>query len=252
MLTKAILRKPGPDFGLGLTTSHHGSPEYALMCRQHDNYARTLISCGLEVIVLEPLPGFPDAYFVEDTAVIVPEIAIITRPGAQARRGEEQSIAAELRKHRPIVAITDPGTLDGGDILQVERHFFIGCSQRTNPEGARQLAAILEKHGYTFSLVPVRAGLHLKSNVNSLGRNMLLITAEFVDLDCFSTYERVVVPPGEEYAANCLLINDTLLCPSGFPGTFAALERLGLSPVLIDTCEARKMDGGLTCMSLRL
>jgi dimethylargininase len=251
MFTRAISRKPGPDFADGLTTSDLGRPEFTRMLAQHEAYLEILRSLGLEVEVLEALPGHPDAYFVEDVAVVTPEVAVITRPGAPARRGEEESMIPVLARHRTLERIQAPGTLDGGDVLMVGRHFFVGISERTNLEGAQALGRALERHGCTWAPVAVGAGLHLKSSVNWVGEDVLLLSEDFQDRPEFAAYRRMVVAPEETYAGNTLWINGHLLVPTGFPKTLAALEGLGLPIHLVDTSEARKMDGGLTCMSLR-
>ena len=156
-----------------------------------------------------------------------------------------------LAKFRPIERIEAPGSVDGGDVLMVENHFFIGVSERTNEVGARQLGSILAKHGHTFSLVPVAAGLHLKSSVNWVGGRKLLLSAVFADHEAFEGWEKIVLDPAEDYAGNVLLIREVLIMPSGYPDTRRKLETLGRRILELDTSEARKMDGGLTCMSLR-
>jgi dimethylargininase len=251
MFTRAITRKPGADFGDGLTTSELGAPSLPRMLEQHGAYVALLRELGLAVDVLETLQGHPDAYFVEDVAVVTPEVAVITRPGAPARRGEEESMVKVLALHRPVARLEAPATLDGGDVLMVGRHFFIGVSQRTNAEGARALGAILARLGCTWTPVPVGDGLHLKSSVNWVGGDTLLLSEAFRDRPEFRSYRRLVVAPEEAYAGNTLWVNGHLIVPSGFPRTLALVEGLGLPVHLIDTSEARKMDGGLTCMSLR-
>ncbi|MGD0783333.1 MAG: arginine deiminase family protein, partial [Candidatus Aminicenantales bacterium] len=165
----AVIRTPGPDCWEGLTTAGLGPPDYALLLKQHLEYARALAEAGLEVVSLPPAPGYPDAYFVEDPAVILPEAAVIARPGAASRRGEEDSLAPVLARFKPIIPIEPPGTLEGGDILEADGRWFIGVSERTNEEGARQLGRILESNGHAWTFVSVPAGLHLKSSVNDLG-----------------------------------------------------------------------------------
>jgi dimethylargininase len=251
MFTQAITRKPGEDFAQGITTAGLGVPDYPLMLEQHAVYVSTLRLLELEVLELEPLPGFPDAYFVEDVAVVVPELAVVTNPGAKARKGEAHTIEPVLARYKEITHIQPPGTVDGGDVLMVGRRFFIGISERTNMEGAEQMGQILLRRGYTYSLVPVRAGLHLKSDVNYLGGEKLLVTEGFADNPIFDEYEKIVVEHLESYAVNTLWVNDKLITPSGFPGTLEKLWKMGFDVIELDVSEARKMDGGLTCMSLR-
>lgn len=252
MFSHAITRLPGPDYPQGLTTSTLPCPDLDQTLAQHSAYVQCLQSLGLAVTVLPALPGHPDACFVEDTAVVVREAAVITLPGAPSRQGETQTIATALSAHRPLVHITAPGTLDGGDILQVGQRFFIGVSDRTNAEGARQLAAILAAHGYQSDIIPVAAGLHLKSSLNYVGQNTMLVTADFAGHPAIDGFRQIISPEGEEYAANTLLINDTLITPGGYPRTKKMLLDLGMPVVELDTSEYRKMDGGLTCLSLRL
>lgn len=171
----AITRKPCRNFADGLTTFNLAKPDYQLMLKQHAIYVETLKNLGLKVIELKVLNEFPDAHFVEDTAVVIPEVAIITRPGAKSRRGEEVSISDELANYKKIERIKAPGTLDGGDILIVEKEVFIGVSDRTNQQGANQLSEILSKYGYNSNSIQVEEGLHLKSDVNYIGKNTLLV-----------------------------------------------------------------------------
>jgi dimethylargininase len=251
VFTHAITRIPGKDFAGGITTANLGPPGYERILDQHRRYVESLRSLGLQVEVLEPLPGYPDAYFVEDVAVVAPSVAVITRPGAPSRLGEADFIVPALSRHRPVVRIQPPGTLEGGDVLQVEKHFFIGISERTNQEGAGQLGRILEGYGYTWSTVPVGEGLHLKSGLSYLGQNTLLASKPFADLELFSGLKKFVLEPGEEAAANTLLVNGCLLTPTGFPQTRRQLDSLGLPVIELEVSEVQKMDGGLTCLSLR-
>jgi dimethylargininase len=247
----AIVRKPGEDFAQGITTGNLGIPDYELMQVQHEAYIQTLFSLGLTVITLEPLPNFPDAYFVEDTAVVTPQVAVITYPGVKTRQGEEDSIASVLSKYRSIIPIQPPGTVDGGDVLMIGDYFFIGLSKRTNQDGAAQLGTILERFGYTWTAVPVHTGLHLKSSVSLVSLNTVLITEEMAQHQAFKRFDKIILDPDEEQAANTLWINDVLIVPTGFPRTHSKLDKLGLNLIELDMSEARKMDGGLSCMSLR-
>lgn len=251
MFTHAILRKPGSDFAQGLTTSHLGTPDYGRLLEQHHAYSEALARLGLQLEILETLPGFPDAYFIEDVAVVTKELAVITRPGAEARRGEEFSMIPVLARHRPLAHITDPGTLDGGDVLIVDRTILIGLSNRTNLEGALQLQRLLSVHGYQTRTVPVAAGLHFKSSVTCVGGDTLLVSEAFAGRVELAGFEQLVVDGDEDYASNTLLVNGTILTPAGFPKTLRKLQGLDVPVVALDTSEARKMDGGLTCMSLR-
>ena len=252
MFTHAIARKPGPNFSQGITTAVNASPpSYETLIHQHETYIATLKSIGLSVILLDALPDHPDAYFVEDTAVVTADMAVLTNPGADARRGEVDTIAPILAQYRKIERIRPPGTVDGGDVLQVGKHFFIGVSARTNHKGAGQLAHILANYGYTYAIVPVGEGLHFKSSVNYVGNDTLLITEEFAGNAQLEGYDTIVVDKDESYAADTLFVNDHLLVPRGYPDTLQKLDVMGFDIIELDTSEVRKMDGGLTCMSLR-
>jgi dimethylargininase len=251
MINHAITRLPGENFADGLTTADLGRPSYPLILEQHHAYRQALLSLGLDVIVLPAEPSYPDAYFVEDPAIITSKIAVITRPGAPSRQGEETTLEPFLEYYRPIAHIHPPGTVDGGDVLMVGEHFFIGLSDRTNTEGANQLAALLAGAGHSSEAIPVSAGLHLKSGVNIIGNNTLLVTKDLADYPSFAKFEKIILAVGEEDAANTLWINDTLLMPKGFPKTHTSLSRLGMRIIELDVSEVQKMDGGLTCMSLR-
>lgn len=252
MFSHALVRVPCENFASGLTTSSRlGAPDHGLMLRQHDAYVEALRGLGLTVITLPPEDAFPDAHFVEDVAVVTPEVAVITNPGAPARNGEQISVAPVLGRYKPLARIESPGFMDGGDVLLVDRHFFVGLSERTNAEGVRQFAEIVGAHGYTVDAVPVGKGLHFKSGVNHVGGKTLLVTPDFAGLDVLAGYDLLVTPEGEEYAANTLLMNEALITPAGFPGVRALIDGLGLRVIELDMSETQKMDGGLTCLSLR-
>ena len=247
----AITRRPGKTFERGITTSNLGVPDYELILKQHAVYIDTLKSIGIDVIELDPLPDYPDAHFVEDTVVVTPDVAIITNPGAPSRQGEEKSIAEVILRYRQVEYIQAPGTVDGGDVLMMGNHFFIGISERTNHQGADQMGKILEKHGNTFTPIPVGAGLHFKSNVNSVAPNTLLVAGDAADHQAFHEYDKIRVGNEESYAANTLWINNHLLMPRGFPDTKTKLKKLGMPIIELDVSEMQKMDGGLTCLSIR-
>jgi dimethylargininase len=251
MFVHALTRKPGKNFIQGLTTANLGPPNYELILKQYASYVDALKTIGIDVIELDPQPNYPDAHFIEDTAVVFSEAAVITRPGAASRRGEEVSIAEVLRQYREIEHIQAPGTLDGGDVLMIGNHFFIGISERTNLEGAKQLGGILEKHQKTFTTIQVGAGLHFKSSVNYVGKNSILVAQDFTSHEALNGYDKISVTKEEEYSANTLWINDHLLMPKGFPDTKTKLKRLGLPIIELDVSEMQKMDGGLTCLSIR-
>lgn len=247
----AWARSPGPDAVAGLTT-HQGEPvDYGRLCAQHDAYLQWLRDAGVDVHVLPPLAGHPDAYFVEDAAVILGDLAVITRPGAPSRRGEAVAMAAALAEVKRLCTIEPPGTLDGGDVLWVGSTLFIGLSGRTNRAGAAQLATAAESMGLDAVTVTVPEGLHLKSSVTALNEETLLSTPEFAQNDAFSGFRHVRVPLGEEPAANSLWVGDLILLPADFPGTLARVQAAGFDVRCLDNSEIRKMDGGFSCLSLR-
>ena len=247
----AIVRPPGPDAANGLTRQSGAAPCLKQLRQQHTAYCEVLTALGLNLIRLAEAPGFPDAYFVEDTAVVTPEVAVITRPGAPERQGEERSVARVLQKHRLLETIAPPGTLDGGDVMVVDRHVFIGLSGRTNRSGADQLARILAPHGYRCSLLSVSDGLHLKSSVTYLGDRQLLLLTSWSACPAFAGYDKILVDPTEAHACNSLLVNGHLIVPEGYPKTFALLEATGKPLIALRTSQIRRMDGGLTCLSIR-
>jgi dimethylargininase len=249
--THAIARRPEKDMAAGITTAALGTPDYQKALDQFDAYVKALIDCDVSVTVLDPLMGHPDAHFVEDAAVVTPDIAVITNPGAASRKGEVPSIAAALQPFRKTVWVQPPGTIDGGDVLMIGHHFFIGLSDRTNEKGARQLGDAVAGFGYTWTLVPVAAGLHFKSSVNAVDDDTLLVTRTFADHPALAGFHRIVISPREEYAGNTLLVNGHLIMPAGFPDTRQKLQALDKPIIELDVSEFRKMDGGLTCLSLR-
>jgi dimethylargininase len=251
IIQHAIVRDPGPDAAQGLTVQ--SGPPLCLeqLHHQHAAYCDALAALGVKLIRLDPAPGFPDAYFVEDTAVVTPEIAIIARSGALQRRGEEQSVARVLGRYRNLTEISAPGTLDGGDVLIVGRQVFIGLSRRTNPQGAAQLARVLARYDYRCTRVTVADGLHLKSSVTRIGDRQLLLIAPWAARPEFEDYDKILVDPLEAHACNTLWINDHLIIPQGYPRTHALLKAAGKSIVELPTRQIHRMDGGLTCLSIR-
>jgi len=196
--------------------------------------------------------NFPDSTFVEDTAILTSECAIITNPGAQSRRGEVLVIEETIRKfYQNIEKIDGDGTVDGGDIMMVGKHFYIGLSERTNAEGAKQLTNILKKYGMTVSTVTLGKMLHLKSCLSYLEQNNLVITGEFIEKQEFSKFNKIIINTDEDYAANCVWINGKVLVAQGFPKAKQLIEQAGYKTIVLDMSEYRKIDGGLSCLSLR-
>lgn len=255
MFKHTIVRKPCRAMVDGITsTPELGKPDYDLACKQHDNYIEALKQCGVDVTVLEADERYPDSCFVEDPALITKKCAIITNPGAASRNGEKDEIVGAVKKFfndDVIEYIREPGTLEGGDVMMVGDHFYVGRSERTNEEGIRQLTEILEKYGMTCSEVKLDEMLHLKTGVNYLEDNNMLVAGEFVTKPEFEKYNRVEIPMEEAYAANCIWINGKVIVPEGFPRVLEAVKGLGYETILVDTSEYRKLDGGLSCLSLR-
>ena len=253
--TRAIVRPPSENFAEGLTSVDLGKPDYSLALAQHEAYCRALENCGLRLTRLAADARYPDSTFVEDAAILTEHGAVITRPGALSRLGETEEIKRVLLDHySQIKQIREPGTVDGGDLCEAGSTFFIGISQRTNEAGAKQLAAFLTDVGYNSALIDIRGVgkiLHLKSGLAYLGGNRLLVSDELKDHEPFSNYEIINVEPAEAYAANCLLVNDCVFIASGFPSLQRRLEALDYETIVLDMSEFQKMDGGLSCLSLR-
>ena len=255
MFQNVIVRRPCRAMVEGITSNPQlGKPNYDLALQQHDSYIAALKQCGVQVTVLPADERYPDSCFVEDPAVITRKCAIITNPGAASRNGEKHEIIGAVRNFFPedkIEYIQAPGTLEGGDVMMVGDHFYVGRSARTNAEGIRQFIAILEKHGLSGSEVTLEEVLHLKTGVNYLENNNMLVSGEFVQKPEFAKYNRVEIPEEEAYAANCIWVNGTVIVPEGYPEVEAAVRGLGYRVLLVDTSEYRKLDGGLSCLSLR-
>jgi len=255
MFSNVIVKRPCPSVCNGITSAPElGKPDYEKALEQHDAYIDALKKCGVNVTVLEADNDYPDSCFVEDVAVVTGKCAIVTNPGADTRNGETHAIVPVLEKFygkEDICFIKSPGTLEGGDVMMVGDVFYVGLSARTNEDGIRQFSAILEKYGFRCEAVPLEKVLHLKTGVNYLENGNMLVSGEFVDKPCFDKYNRTEIPEGEAYAANCIWVNGTVIVPAGYPAVKAAVESLGYQVLIVDTSEFRKIDGGLSCLSLR-
>jgi dimethylargininase len=255
LFTRAIVRVPGSNFDAGLTTAAFGAPLFDLVREQHSQYCEALVACGLALTTLEADRRFPDSTFVEDTAIITPRGAVLARPGAVSREGEVDAIRPAILSFFPSsLSIEAPGTVDGGDICEAGEHFFIGLSHRTNEEGERQLATHLAGFGYSSSVIDVRGMssiLHLKSGISYIGDNNLVVMEEMAGNESFRTFSLIRVSADESYAANCVRVNDRVLVAAGFPALAAELHARGFNPLPLEMSEFQKMDGGLSCLSLR-
>src|SRR5262245_7035638 len=219
---------------------------------EHASYEDALRSLGATVVRAAPEPDLPDAVFVEDAALALDEVAVITRPGAATRRGETESLAAVLAEYRTLLRIQAPGTLDGGDVLRMGRRVYVGQSSRTNREGISQLEALLEPWDYEVITVAVGGCLHLKSAVTQLGAELLLINSRLVSPACFPSMDIVEVAPAEPQGANALWIEDAVIYPEHYPRTAKRLERAGVRVVPVPCTELAKAEGGVTCCSVLL
>lgn len=226
--------------------------DYARAVEQHEAYEQCLGRLGCRVQRLPDTPDLPDSVFVEDTAVVFDEVAIIARPGAESRRPEVDSVADALRTHRRLARVTAPGTLDGGDVVIAPGRVFVGVSGRTNVEGARQLARLLEPIGVSVTPLPVSGCLHLKSAVTLAAPSTLLVNPDWIDCVHFREFDIIEIDPAEPFAANVLRIGNTLVCAAEHPLTRARLEGRGLPTVTVPAGELAKAEGGVTCCSILL
>jgi len=250
--TRAIVREPGPSLVDGITTADLGVPDYQLALEQHRAYVQALAECGLTVISLPPDNEHPDSTFIEDTALLTPKCAVIMRPGALSRREEISSIKPVIRKYfNTVERVAEPGTADAGDIMMAGNRYYVGLSQRTNPSGATQIINILKSHGMSGSTVPLERMLHLKSGASYLDNDRMLVAGELRDCHEFKSFNLMPVDDGESYAANSLWVNGTVLVAAGYPRTEKAIRAAGYKTVVLDMSEFRKLDGGLSCLSLR-
>lgn len=217
---------------------------------QHDRYKDCLSSLGLSVVALPPLAELPDAVFVEDPALVLDEVAVMTRMGAESRRGETESLAEAVARFRPLRWIREPGTLEGGDVVRIGSTLFAGRSARSNDAGIRQLAEELAPFHYTVRAVEMRGCLHLKSACTYLGRDTVLANRDWLDLAPFADYAVIDVASSEPGAADVLAIGGTVMIPASFPETARVLEQAGWRTLPVDVSELQKAEAGVTCMSL--
>lgn len=250
-MTIAITRKVSPRFNECEITHIERTPIDLNIARaQHDAYVRTLAELGCQVIELPEEPDLPDSVFVEDTAFILPEVAVITRPGADSRKPEVSSIIPALSSYRPLIHVTEPASVDGGDVLVVGRQIFIGMSTRSNPESVAQLNALLDNYGYTVCGVEMTDCLHLKTAVTRVGDKTLLINKNWVDSANFPGFDLIEIDASEPFAANCLPVRGKIIYPTTFPKTRKRLEEKGYSIAPVNLSELAKAEGAVTCCSL--
>ncbi|MBM3122285.1 MAG: dimethylargininase [Chloroflexi bacterium] len=224
--------------------------ELDLARRQHRAYQEALAELGCQVIALPEAPELPDAVFVEDLALVLDEVGILTRPGAESRRPEAPTVEEALGRYRPIRRIEPPGTLEGGDILRLGRTIYVGRSGRSNEDGIRQLTAICGEFGYEVVSVALRGCLHLKSAVTDVSPDRLLLNPAWVTPESFDGWAWMAVAPGEEHASNALRIGGGLIYPASFPRTLEMLGRMAVKVIPVDVSEIQKAEGAVTCCSL--
>lgn len=247
----AITRDVSPRFNECELTHIARTPiDLDIARTQHRGYVDALKQLGCDVLELPAEADLPDSVFVEDTAFILPETAVITRPGADSRKSETESIAQAISPHTKLLYLQEPATLDGGDVLIVGKNIFIGLSTRSNEEAIRQLNNLLKEYGYSVTGVQLHDCLHLKSAVTRVDDKSLLINTNWVDTEPFANYVLIEVDHSESYAANCLPIGDSIIFPASFPKTRAKLEERGYNIISVEMDELAKAEGAVTCCSL--
>ena len=247
----AITRHVSPAINLCELTMLQRQPiDVERAASQHLAYEAALRLAGAQVHSLPAEPDLPDSVFVEDVAIVLDECALITRPGAVSRQPETESVARALSPYRELFTIQAPGTLDGGDVLVVGKTVYVGLSTRTDRQALDQMQAHLRPFGYQLQAVPVHGCLHLKSAVTLLAADRLLVNPQWVDRENFPGMSLIEVDPAENYAANALLVGETVIYQPVFPRTLARLEAVGIAPRLVDQSELAKAEGALTCCSL--
>jgi dimethylargininase len=247
----AIVREVSPSINdCELSFHDRQAIDIAKATAQHQAYRDCLAELGVRIVSLPAEPDLPDAVFVEDPAVVLDEVAIISNMGAPSRRPEATSLANALSRYRPLKFLTDPATLDGGDVMRIGRSVFVGLSRRTNREGIDQLSGLLEPYGYKVQPVEVRGCLHLKSACSHIGNDTVLVNRSWIDVEPLAGYELLGVPEDEPAAGNALLVNDVVIIPASFPKARALLEKRGFRVRAIDVSELQKAEAGVTCTSL--
>jgi dimethylargininase len=250
-MTLAITRQVSPRFCDCEITHIERTPiDLGIARAQHSEYVQTLRRLGCEVLELQAEPALPDSVFVEDTAIILPEVAVITRPGADSRKPETESIIRALSPLTNLVQLQEPATLDGGDVLVVGKNIFVGLSTRSNQAAVDQLNELLWEYGYSAAGVHMHDCLHLKTAVTRVDDHTLLINRNWVEPKPFEEFHLIDVDPQEPLAANCLPVENAIIYPTTFPGTRARLEEAGYNVVTVDVSELAKAEGAVTCCSL--
>lgn len=249
----AVTRSPGASVVDGLRAVDGGPPDLALFRRHHDAYVEALASTGADVVRLAPLEAYPDSVFVEDVALCLPQVAIVLRPGAPSRRGEASHIVAALaRFYDDVVMLDGAGSIEGGDILMTEREVLVGTSARTDADGIAALRRCLADWGQVVRAVQTPPDvLHFKTDCALLDEETILATPRLAATGCFDGYDVVLTAEGEAASANAVRFNGIVVMPGGFPRTAGELARRGYDVREIGNTEAAKLDGGMSCLSLR-
>jgi len=252
-MTLAITRDISPRFNECELTHIDRSSIYLDIARtQHYGYIQALKELGCAVLELPAEPDLPDSVFVEDAAFILPEVAVITRPGADSRKPETESVAGALKPYRELLYITEPASVDGGDVLVLDKDIYVGMSTRSNPAAINQMNELLGKYGYRTHGVEMHDCLHLKTAVTHVDAKTLLINRKWVDIENFEGYNIIDIDPSEPFAANCLPVHGQIIYPAAFPRTCAILEAKGYKIKVVQVDELAKAEGAVTCCSLIL
>ena len=252
--SKAITRRPSACVKHGLRSEDAGDPDFLRLERDHQAYVDALKAAGANVVELEALDDLPDAVFVEDTALCLPDCAILMRPGAESRGPEVTQISDDIRKiFETVFEVSGPAYIEGGDILYTGRQILVGTSERTDHAGIAQLAGFVEPRGHRVRTVKTPPGvLHFKTDCSLVETDTILSTQRLASSGCFADYKVLIVPEGEEAAANMIRFNNTLIMSAGFPKTFQMLSTAGFDVVQLNNSECAKIDGGMSCLSLRI
>lgn len=253
MFKNAIVRKPAKSISSGITSSKElGEVDYLNTLNQHNEYIKALQKCGLKVEILDSKDDLPDSCFMEDVAICTKKFAIITNLAKNSRKQEIEGIREVLSKYyKNIEQIKPPATLEGGDVMMVGDHFYIGLSDRTNEQGAKQFIEILQKYNFSGSTIDLKKTLHLKTGITYIQNNTVLISGEFKNMSQFDKFDKIEIDEDEQYCANCIRVNEYVIVPKNFPKSKKLIESKGFKTIEVDTSEFRKIDGGLTCLSLR-
>lgn len=253
MYTHIIVRTPSKSMVKGLRRENIGEPDYEKALLQHQANIDALESLGLVVDVLPPLEEFPDSCFVEDVATVTEKMAIVTNPREESRNGEKEYIVETLKKYYPQehIHFITKGYVEGGDVVRAENHFYLGNSTRSDDAGRKQFIEILEKYGYTGSVEDTNSGLHIGCDMMYIKNNNMVITGDLVKDPAFDNFNKVIASKEEAYAANVAWINGTVLMAAGYPNLEKKIKDLGYSVIALDNSEFKKIDGSITCLSLR-